>query len=126
MTKKQLNIKLEELKKSGIVILKDLSKEIFDECEDLNSIIIRAYIPEYNDGEDITLQTNIHYPELSFNPNKNLSDLECSEISKEYKNIIYPRFGCFSDEFVVWLFGVNSEITITKNDINVANYNEDY
>ena len=125
-----------ELQESQKAAFNEGAKELFEKHPKLIAIGLTGYTPYFNDGDPCHYSINTDYPSIQFEGDgdirENYYDLEfnqndkdqCLEIEAAGKDVL-DFLNIFDDEDYLDMFDDHARIIITKDGIEVEEYNHD-
>lgn len=130
--KKQMAEFKEKMKQDGKQFFSDQSKELFEKHPTLVKFGWTQYTPYFNDGDTCYFSASLDYPKfLLVGMNEELYDEEPyyskDEITDEsiVWNGIREFLSQFDDSDVELLFGDHCEVIVTKDGVEVEEYEHD-
>lgn len=121
-----------KMEQEGKDLFKSMSAQLFDENPTLVKFGWTQYTPYYNDGDECVFSANLDYPRfLLVGQGEDLYDEEAwfskDEVTDEsiaWNNII-TFLSQFSDDDVKLLFGDHAEVVVTREGVEVSQYEHD-
>lgn len=128
--KEELEAQLEKLNNEFTEVAKtkfgEWAKDLFGRYPGLEQITWTAYTPYFNDGDPCYFRSchtyaSINSDECEEFDRENFTEEEADKLEKE----IYEFMSKFSDEDMERLFGDHVKVTLTKNGVDVDEYDHD-
>lgn len=123
----------EKMKQDGKKFFLEISKELFEQNPTLLKFGWRQYTPYYNDGDACEFSAHLDYPKMLLvgEPEEEFeeerwfsSDEKETDASKTY-NKVTEFLSQFDDNDMELLFGDHCEVIVTKDGVEVEEYEHD-
>lgn len=148
----EINKIKKEIRDMSSGLFDDFREYIFTKYTELESFGWTQYTPYFNDGETCTFYANTNYLKINeeyvdesdwsspvliksygkWNNEKRTYDDRVEEVNEKYNKTmvdacdeIIDFLGNFDDDFYLNKFGDHAEITVTKNGLDISDYDHD-
>jgi hypothetical protein len=119
-TKNQIKELRKNIKKQAKDFFSDASKGLFESYPELISFRWTQYTPYFNDGDPCVFSANTEYPYLNGSDDEFFSSKD-EPLNKAGKAVI-KLLKTFEDEDYEMMFGDHCQVTVTRNGIDVEEY----
>jgi len=118
-----------KMSEEGKKFFSEQAKELFEHCPELVKFGWTQYTPYFNDGEACYFSANLGSPKILFKGEDEdlYEERWYSEGEEGYKPLatVVEFLGQFDDDDVEMLFGDHCEVTVTRNGVEVEEYEHD-